>query len=217
MSDSINDPDWPEILRAVQAQLQDQLHTSCPGIVKAYDVATQTAKVQLAVQMKGTDGEMTTVPVLEDVPVVWPGGAQGHLHIPLAAGDTVMVVFGESDFGGWWETGSVSAPKSLARHDLNAVAIPGCRRAAAPLSVTGGHVTLAATSMLHLGTDTATAFVALANLVDARLATIQAAFDAHVHITTATVGATPTPGVIASPAPPIGPLATVAATKVKAS
>jgi hypothetical protein len=157
----INDPEWPEIIRAVQDQLQDRIHTSCPGIVKSYDNATQTAKVQLAVQLKGVNGEMTTVPVLEDVPVCWQGGAAGHLHVPLTAGDTVMVVFGESDFGGWWETGSVSSPKSLARHDLNAVAIPGCRRAAEPLDVTGGHVTLAATSALHLGSDGATKAVAL--------------------------------------------------------
>jgi hypothetical protein len=53
-------------------------------------------------------------------------------------------------------------------------------------------------------------FVALADLVSARLDLIQATFDAHIHITTATVGATPTPGVIAPTATPIGPLDAVA-------
>lgn len=160
----INDPEWPEIIRAVQDQLQDRIHTSCPAVVKSYDTATQTATVQLVVQLKGEDGAMTTVPELEDVPVCWPGGAAGFLHVPLAAGDTVMVLFSESDFSGWWESGSVSAPKMLARHDLGyAIAIPGLRRAAAPLSVTGGHVTLAASGAVHLGSDAATLALVLQN------------------------------------------------------
>lgn len=56
--------------------------------------------------------------------------------------------------------------------------------------------------------------VALAELVDARLQTIQTTFDAHTHITTATIGASATPGVISPPAGAIGPLESVAAEKL---
>lgn len=72
---------------------------------------------------------------------------------------------------------------------------------------------------VHLGAATGAAFVALASYVDARLATIQAAFDAHGHAvsgTTAAAGA-PLAAVAAAPVSPIGPLATVAATKAKAT
>ena len=48
--------------------------------------------------------------------------------------------------------------------------------------------------------------LALASLVMDRLDTLQSTFDGHDHITTATVGATPTPGVISPYASPIGPL-----------
>jgi phage baseplate assembly protein V len=51
-------------------------------------------------------------------------------------------------------------------------------------------------------------FVALANLVDARFATVQAAHDAHVHPTGV--------GPSGPPATPIGSLASVACTKLKA-
>jgi hypothetical protein len=169
----VDQPDWPSILRGVQDNLADRIHTSLPGIVKSYDVATQTCTVQLAVQLQGQN-----VPPLSDVPVCWPGGAAGFLHVPLAAGDTVMVLFAESDFSGWWSSGTVRAPMVLSRHGLHAVAIPGLRRDAAPLAVTGGHVTLAATAMLHLGADAATAFVALASLVDAQLNALRAAITA---------------------------------------
>jgi hypothetical protein len=127
-----------------------------PGIVKSYSSTTQTASVQLAVQLRGNN-----VPPLSDVPVCWPGGAAGFVHVPLAAGDTVLVIFTEEDFSRWFTTGSVSAPAVLARHGLHAVAIPGLRPATAPLAVTGGHVTVGAASELRLGSDTATAAVVL--------------------------------------------------------
>jgi hypothetical protein len=153
---TIDEPEWPEILRGVQDSLAARIHTSLPGVVKAYDVAKQTATVQLAVQLRGQN-----VPPLADVPVCWPGGAAGFVHVPLDGGDTVLVVFCEEDFSRWFTTGSVSAPAVLARHGLHAVAIPGFRRAGAPLAVTGGHVTVGAASEVHLGSDLAALAVVL--------------------------------------------------------
>jgi hypothetical protein len=198
------EPSWPEILQSVTAAALKGVHTALPATVKSYDVATQVASVELVIQLEGQ-----TVPPLSDVPVVWPGGAAGFLHVPLAAGDPVLVVFSEEDFSKYWDTGSISAPASLARHGLHAIAIPGLRRAAAPLAVTAGHVTLGAASELRLGADAASAFVALATLVDARIAALVSYINTHVH---ATAGTGP-------PVPPtvlLGAQATVAATKVKA-
>lgn len=69
--------------------------------------------------------------------------------------------------------------------------------------------------ILHLGAKVAEAFIARADYTDARVDTIQQAFDAHIHTTTATVGSGTTLGVISTPTSPIGALATVAATKAK--
>lgn len=153
---TIDEPEWNEILRGVQDQLAARIHTSLPAIVKAYDSSTQTATVQLAVQLRGQN-----VPPLADVPVAFPGGAAGFVHVPLAAGDTVLVVFTEEDFSAWLGSGSVSAPAVLARHGLHAVAIPGLRRPVTAFGATSGHVTVAATNAVHLGSDLATLAVVL--------------------------------------------------------
>ena len=58
--------------------------------------------------------------------------------------------------------------------------------------------------------------MALSNLVKDELDAMASTFDAHIHITTATVGATAVPGVIAPTTTPQGPIGDVAATKVKA-
>ncbi len=151
----IDETEWPEILRAVQDRLQERIHTSIPCVVRSYNSATQRAEVEFAVQLE------TKVPPLADVPVLWPGGNNGVLHVPLAVGDSVLVVFTEEDFAKWDSTGSVSAPAVLQRHGLHAVAIPGLRPTTAVFTVTGGHVTLAAATEVRLGSDTATAKIAL--------------------------------------------------------
>lgn len=71
-------------------------------------------------------------------------------------------------------------------------------------------VYLAADGKVHLGGGTAASdFVALAALVKARLDHIQSIFDAHIHPSTS--------GTISPSVTPIGALASVAATKVKAT
>jgi hypothetical protein len=150
------EPSWPAILDATTSRALGEVHTALPCIVRSYAVATQTCSCESVVEP-----EDTPYPVFDDVPVMWPGGAAGFLHVPLAAGDTVLLLFSEEDFSKWWDTGSISAPAVLARHGLHAIAIPGLRRAKAPLSVTGGHVTLGASAELRLGSDAANAPVAL--------------------------------------------------------
>lgn len=112
-----------------------------------------------------------------------------------SAGDSCLLVFCEESFAKWFETGSVEPPEVLRRHGLHAVCIP--------LVARGGQ---------------AAEFVALANLVQARLDAIQAAFDSHVHVVTGTAnpGGLTVAATAAATVAPIGPLAPVAATKVKA-
>lgn len=79
---------------------------------------------------------------------------------------------------------------------------------------TPANVTLDATTLIKLGANAAN-FVALANLVGDRLASIRSAFNDHTHTTTATIG-TGGVGTVSTPVTPMGALASVAATKVKA-
>jgi hypothetical protein len=67
------------------------------------------------------------------VPVLWPRGGGMMLHMPLAAGDCVLLVFCEADFSPWRLSGSAQAPALLKRHGLYAYAIPGAAPDTKPL------------------------------------------------------------------------------------
>jgi hypothetical protein len=100
-----------------------------------------------------------------------------------AAGDTCLLVFCEESFSKWFDTGSVEPPEVLRRHGLHAVCIPLVARAAQAVQ-----------------------FVALANLVDARLETIRTTW-------TFPTGVGPTGTAAAGGVPALD---SVAAEKVKA-
>lgn len=216
---------------AVDATL-GKIHTSMPGKVVSYDSLAQTANVQPMCkrQLFTADGEKfyESLPLLANVPVCFPRGGGYVVTVPIQAGDTVVLVFSEAGLAEFLETGSESEPWDTRRHHIsNAIAIPSISADTAPLASGDNSARTAgivigkdgsneqirfASGEIKLGAN-ATDFVALASLVKARLDTIQSTFDTHTHLyIPGTLPAVPTP----PPATPIGALAPVAASLVKA-
>ena len=124
-----------EVLARVLETERAHLHTALPGTVRSYDPDTQTADVEIGVRrvLQASDDDDPDVaedlPILPSVPVLWPSSTAdggGYLHMPLAAGSGVWVVFAEADITQWRATGEVSDPAEPTRHGLSgAYAIPG--------------------------------------------------------------------------------------------
>ncbi len=209
-------PDLSEVLDDVLTSRLADVHTAIPGTIKTYDAAKQTAEVIIQVRAATPNQDGDTVaeehPVIPNVPVQWPRGGGYALHFPLAPGDHVLLVFSEAAIGHWRATGQVADPGDLRRHSLAyPIAIPGIAPESSPIgdAPTGMAVLNVGSGVFSVGSSSAE-FVALANLVSARLDAIQAKFDLHTHNVTA-------PGSPSGPPVPlIGPLAPVAATKLKA-
>lgn len=100
-----------------------------PGIIQSFDSTTQTVSVQLAIREKRyNDGEETweDVPLLVDVPVVFPRAGGYLLTLPIAPGDECLVIFGDNCMDAWWQSGGVQNQIDCRRHDLSdGYAIPG--------------------------------------------------------------------------------------------
>lgn len=100
------------------------------------------------------------------------------------------------------------------RHGLPGVEVEVPAGERVLLSFDGGDPTKPYASLWHEGQVTAVYIggkeaLALAKETKAHLDALQAAHDSHTHITTATVGAAPAPGVISPTAAPVGPLADI--------
>ena len=59
------------------------------------------------------------MPILPDVPVVFPGGGGFALTFPVAAGDECLVVFASRCIDAWWQSGGVGEPMEPRMHDLS--------------------------------------------------------------------------------------------------
>lgn len=117
---------------AMESRLRD-LHVALPGRVERYIPETDSVDVQPMVQrmVPGDDPEydapaFETLPVLPSVPLQRPRGGGFYVGLPVAKGDTVLLIFCERDIGQWRKTGDVANPGDQRIHSLAAAcAIPG--------------------------------------------------------------------------------------------
>lgn len=102
---------------------QARLWTALPGIVTAVDLVKQTVSVQPAIQGEWTASDGTTkavsLPLLVDVPVVWPRAGGFALTFPIAMNDEVLVIFSARCLDAWWQQGGVQPQAEPRMHDLS--------------------------------------------------------------------------------------------------
>ena len=112
-----------------QQQASNRLRVAIPGIVQSYDASQQTVTVQVALREKlSIDGNenWVDIPLLLDVPIIFPSSGGHVLTLPITSGDEVLVVFGDCCIDAWWQSGGVQNQIDTRRHDLSdAFAIPG--------------------------------------------------------------------------------------------
>lgn len=148
-------PDQHDVLLAWLDEHAAETHTALPGRVESYDAAHQVADVLPLVRapVLEADGETTTepYPVLPCVPVIWPRTGAWFLSLPLAPGDTVLLVCCEAAIDRWRAgDGAPAEPGDLRRHHIaHAVCFPG-------LFVRSRALANASSSALVLGKDDGT-------------------------------------------------------------
>jgi hypothetical protein len=138
------------LLGAFEGQ-QANLWTAMPGVVLAFNPSAMTVDVQPTVMAKIKNPEGVfydlALPVLQAVPVCFPGGGGFTLTFPVKAGDECLLIIASRCIDMWWYYGLVpntyAQPQNDPRmHNLSdALAIIGVRnktRALNPAVVTAG-------------------------------------------------------------------------------
>jgi len=119
--------------------LSYQLCVSMPGIVETYDADANEANVKPAL-LRRFKGQSTPseYPVLQRVPVIQPQTAAGRINLPVAKGDTVLLVFADRSLDNWLNgSGIAKEPLDIRTHALSdPVCIPGLYPTSQGLSLT---------------------------------------------------------------------------------
>lgn len=140
--------------------IMSAMRVSIPGIIQSFDPDAVTAVVQPAI--KGVEHDESgaevsvNLPLLVDVPVVFPRGGGCTLTFPVKEGDECLVIFADRCIDFWWQSGGIQEPVDGRMHDLSdAFCIVGPQSQAKKIS---GISTTAA----QLRTDDGSAFIELA-------------------------------------------------------
>lgn len=103
--------------------IMSALRVSMPGIIQSFDPDTVTAIIQPAIKGYEPDSngvkQSTTLPLLVDVPVIFPRGGGCTLTFPVKAGDECLVIFADRCIDFWWQNGGVQEPVDDRVHDLS--------------------------------------------------------------------------------------------------
>lgn len=111
--------------QAVLFQLYD-VHTALPGAIIDYDNTLQKATVQPSLKKSYLDGTTQEMPILNNVPVIFPRAGGASLTFPVVQGDSCLLLFIERSTDLWKSVGGIVAPDDPRKFDLSdAVAIMG--------------------------------------------------------------------------------------------
>ena len=125
-------PTFSEALRAAIKAATDTLQVAIPGRVESYDASKIAVDVQPLIRRGYVDEEgarqVEDLPVVPDVPLVFPGAGANRITFPVSAGDTVLLIVCGFSIDKWLSDGGLVDPIDDRRHALiDAVAIPGLR------------------------------------------------------------------------------------------
>ncbi|WP_051988466.1 Gp138 family membrane-puncturing spike protein [Bosea sp. UNC402CLCol] len=130
----VDDPE--ENLRAAIEQHISRIQTSAPARVLAFDPGgagkAPSVKLQIGIKsfVKQEDGSQKAIdlPVLQDVPVHYPGGGGMNITFPLKVGDEGMVNFTSRSPDTWQQSGGEQVPADASMHSLsNGYFTPGLK------------------------------------------------------------------------------------------
>ena len=115
-----------EPLRAAVESVMSELHVCLPGRIERYDHTEQRAEVKPLLRRSYLDGDESDMPVIADVPVVFPRSGGASLTMPVNSGDGVLLVFADRSIDRWLAQGGEVTPNDRRKHDLSdCVAVPG--------------------------------------------------------------------------------------------
>jgi len=218
-------PTLAQLLKQAIENRLCQVHTALIGRIEKYDSSTQLADIQPVIKQAirtGEDKKQLELPLLVDVPILFPRAGEFFISLPIQIGDYVQVIFNETSIDEFL-TESPSTIDSFRRFTLQgAVAIPGIYPQAKALknahkaNLVMGHDERIQIHIdpekIRLGSEKADEALALARNVANELKKIVNAFNSHTHMGSCPTGAVTTVASLSQ----LGPVGDIATKKVVA-
>lgn len=117
-----------DLLRTTIDAYMLNMYFCLPGKIVLYDPETQYADIEIQLYMQFIDSTLGKYPVIPNVPVKHPRAQGGacFIHMPLAVGDDVVLVFSQRSLDNWKTYGGINNPNDPRKcHITDAYALIG--------------------------------------------------------------------------------------------
>lgn len=112
--------------KAIDVEISGKIHTMLPGRITKYDASKQKAEVKPLLKKTYQDGTIQEMPVIADVPIIFPRSGGASLTFPVNIGDTAALFFAERALERWLTLGGEVEAGASRRYSLtDCVAIMG--------------------------------------------------------------------------------------------
>lgn len=175
MTLSSDTPALEDVILAACTRAQSQMFSGwLPGQIQSYDTTSRTATVQIMIQDVEYDAsgtrQVVSFPIVNGVPIGFPGQAGAFIRWTVAPGDNVVIMFACRSTDLFMVDGRMTDPQDVRMHDINdAFAIPVAAYdrahvadASAQIEFTGSEIRAGGTAVLALKQDLADLKSALA-------------------------------------------------------
>lgn len=166
--------------RALADMVSTTLRVALPGIIQSFEPDTVTCVVQPAIKgsVRNASGQPVSqaLPLLVDVPVIFPRGGGCTITFPVKKGDECLVIFSDRCIDFWWQNGDVQEPVDPRQHDLSdAFALVGPQSQKEKISAIS-------TEALQIRTDEGQAFIELKQSGEVNITTTRLTLNGNLHV-----------------------------------
>lgn len=115
-----------EVLESTHDALMEKYNHCLPGRIETYEYKKQKATVKPLIKKVFIDGDIISIPILTNVPVMFPRTKTSGITFPLSRGDGVIIFFTDRSLERWKSSGDDVEPGDSRKFDLSdAIAAPG--------------------------------------------------------------------------------------------
>ena len=124
---NVKDMSWGTILEKTFNNFStDKIHTAVPAQVVSFDADKRTISAQIVIKTLLVDNTTIDIPVIEDVPVIFPGGGEFELTYEILPDSYVLLIFSQRAIDQWLASGGIVNPLRTRKFAYtDAIAIPG--------------------------------------------------------------------------------------------
>ena len=118
--------DLNHVISAAIDNKLSSIHTALPAKVESFESSTRKASVKPLIKRKLVNGQAISLPVIVNVPVMFPSTKDVGITFPVKKGDTGILLFCERSLERWLSEGGEVEPGYVRKFDLSdAIFIPG--------------------------------------------------------------------------------------------